>query len=74
MLHESSCHCMHAWQAGRKLGEVLSSPLALGHAVETDAFGVRVCEELIPEGSSVPVTSANMLQVICFAQEWHAIT
>lgn len=33
------------------------------YAVETDAFGTRVCEELIPGGSSIPVTSTNVLQV-----------
>ncbi|GAB4814415.1 hypothetical protein N2152v2_001461 [Parachlorella kessleri] len=45
--------------------------LALDFTVETDALGVRVCEELIPGGSSISVTSANLLQYVYLVADWH---
>eukprot|EP00887_Chlorella_sp_A99_P004884 scaffold4.g4884.t1 len=38
--------------------------LALDFTVESEALGVRMSEELVAGGSSIPVTAANRLQVI----------
>ena len=45
--------------------------LALDFSVESDVFGARVSEELIPGGGSVAVTAANKLQYIHLVADWH---
>lgn len=45
--------------------------LGLDFSVESDVFGKREYEELIPNGASTPVTSANKLQYIHLMADWH---
>jgi HECT-domain (ubiquitin-transferase) len=39
--------------------------------VESDVFGARISEELIPGGASTPVTNANKLQFVHLIADWH---
>lgn len=48
-----------------------AADLGLDFTVESDAFGALITEELLPGGSSIPVTSANKLQYVHLVADWH---
>ncbi|KAH7617236.1 putative E3 ubiquitin-protein ligase UPL7 [Nannochloris sp. 'desiccata'] len=45
--------------------------LGLDFTLETDTFGAKIIEELIPGGANIPVTSANKLQYVHLVADWH---
>jgi len=48
-----------------------ASDLGLYFLLETEAFGSRIEEELVPGGASVPVTNSNKLQYVHLVADWH---
>lgn len=48
-----------------------AADLSLDFTVESDAFGARICEDLVPNGSDIPVTNANKLLYCHLMADWH---
>jgi hypothetical protein len=48
-----------------------ASTLGLDFTIESDAFGAKRTEELVPGGADVAVTDANKLQYVHLVADWH---
>lgn len=58
-------------QVKRYESVTFETDLGLDFTLETDAFGAKIIEELIPNGRNISVTSANKLQYVHLVADWH---